>query len=389
MSKIVLISKDAMCTDYLPIYGNKIWKTPNIDELAEKGTVFYNHYTAAPSTVMSFYSMATQIWPYETKYEMYEQIHEVYKGETLFSKLKAQGYECHLVYDEEWNVLLKYYDYFRDDVKIHDLYGLRQGVGSHYIHEGFLKPDDEKAQKAYNTTTKVIDEILNKSNDVFLWIHFPHVFNGRVSYGSDIELLDKYVGYIRTLVPDDCIFISADHGNANGHKGTICYGFDVYQPSVRIPLITPKINNMSTYSGLTSNVDLYSILMKQIPNRKFIYIDTAYRAQQHRKLAIVYDHYKYIYNKQNNTEELYDLDFDPTEEFSIIEDYIYDKDRKINAPSRELYYYPDWDSLPEVRKLLRDEKNRIWRNGSFRVVLKSNIKDIIRPIYGRIKKRKA
>ena len=37
---VILVSKDAMLSSYLPTYGNKYWKTPNIDELAKKGTVF-------------------------------------------------------------------------------------------------------------------------------------------------------------------------------------------------------------------------------------------------------------------------------------------------------------------------------------------------------------
>lgn len=36
----VLLSKDILMPAYLPIYGNKYWETPNIDELASKGTVF-------------------------------------------------------------------------------------------------------------------------------------------------------------------------------------------------------------------------------------------------------------------------------------------------------------------------------------------------------------
>ena len=219
MSKFVLISKDAMCTDYLPVYGNKQWKTPNIDALAEQGTVFTRHYTAAPSTVMSFYAMATGTFAHETKYELYQKIHEVYQGETIFTKLKDKGFKCHLVWDEEWEVLFDYYDYYRDDVEVHSLHGLRQGVGSHYVHDGFLQPDDSKAEQAFQMTSKVIKDILDSDENVFLWVHFPHVFYGRVSYGSDIELLDRYVGMIRELVPDHCIAFTADHGNENGHKG--------------------------------------------------------------------------------------------------------------------------------------------------------------------------
>ena len=50
-----------MCKSYLPIYGNTYCagKTPNIDELASKGTVFEKFYTSAPSTVMAFREIVT------------------------------------------------------------------------------------------------------------------------------------------------------------------------------------------------------------------------------------------------------------------------------------------------------------------------------------------
>lgn len=268
--------------------------------------------------------------------------------------------------------------------------GFRQGVGAHYEHSGFLVPDEKKRRATFASVENEIRNILDTDENVFLWVHFPHVINGEVAYGSDIELFDEYVGLIRSIVPDECIAITADHGNMNGHKGKICYGYDVYEPAIKVPLITPRIDGIEEYQENSTSIDLYSILFeKRIPTHKFVYSDSAYRAQGHRKLAIVYDRFKYIYNKKTGKEELYDLDFDPTEEFSLLEDYVYDPDRKFNAPSRELYYYPKWEMLPEIRQMMRQEKNRIWKNGSNKVVMKSNIKDMIRPIYEKLKKQKS
>lgn len=384
----VLISKDAMCTDYLPVYGNKYNVTPNIDELGLKGTIFFRHYCASPSTVMSFYSMATQTFSHTSKYELYEKICEKVDVNTVFKRLKGEGYECHLVWDEEWMVLLKYYDYFGDDVKIHPLDGLRQGVGSHYFHEGFLKQSDEKKEIAWNVVKNKLDEIFSKNKKIFLWIHFPHVINGFTCYGEDIEFFDKFVGLIRDYVDDNHIAITADHGNQNGHRNKIGYGFDVYDESIRIPLITPRIDDKINVLEPTSSVDLFDIIFGSIKRRDFIYCDTAYRAQKHRRIAIINGDFKYVFDKKTGAEYLYDLNFDPQEKISIMNDYFYDVDRKINAPLRELYYYPRWDELPSLRQMFRDEKNKIWKNGSFKVVLKSNLKDLIRPIYSKIKKRK-
>ena len=58
-----------------------------------------------------------------------------------------------------------------------------------------------------------------------------------------------------------------------------------------------------------------------------------------------------------------------------MDDFVYDPDRKVKAPSRELYFYPYWDELDKVRKIMRSEKNRIWKNGSAGVVLMMKIKE--------------
>ncbi len=364
MSKYVLISKDALCTDYLPVYGNKRWNTPNLIELAQQGTVFNRHYTAAPSTVMSFFSAITGKYAHETKYETYEKIGDVYQGETLFTKLHDKGYQCHIIWGDIWSALPQYFDCYRDDVKMHVLDTFKQGVGAHYIHEGFLRPDDEKKEETLLMVKNEVEQVLNTQDDVFLWIHFPHVINGEVAYGSDIELFDRYIGMIRQYVSDDCIAVTSDHGNMNGHKGKLGYAYDVYECEIRIPLITPRKEGIGQYNELTSTVDLYELLFgNKIPKRTIVYSDSAYRAQNHRKLAIVSERYKYIYNKETDSEELYDLDYDPSEEFSLMEDYAFDPDRNVKAPSRELYYYPDWDLLPSIRSKLRQEKNKIWKNG--------------------------
>lgn len=382
MKNFVLISKDAMCTDYLPIYGNKYWNTPNIDAIAKQGTVFKNHYTAAPSTVMSFYSMITGIYNHETQYEMYERINDLYSGETLFTKLKLKGYKCHIIWGDIWMVLPKYFNCYRNDVCIHMLSDFKQGVGAHYVHNGFLQPDSIKRDKTFSMVVEKLKDLLASKENMFIWVHFPHVINGEVAYGSDIELFDKYVGAIRKLVDDDNIAITADHGNMNGHKGKIGYGYDVYQPAIRVPMITPRINDLKEYTGNTSSVDLYTILFeKRILKHKFIYSDTAYRAQSHRKLAIIYEQYKYIYNKATGIEELYDLLNDPMEEFSLIDDYVYDVDRNLISPSRELYYYPNWNQLKSIREIMKLERDRVWKNGSLRFVIKSRLKEFIKPFY--------
>lgn len=383
----ILISKDALCLDYMHLYGKKKlqFATPNIDELAAKGTLFTNYYCAAPSTVMAFYSMGTGQFAHETDFQMYEKIHFPFKGGTSFALIHECGYEeAHIVWDEDWGFLPEYFDYFRNDVIIHNIDGFRERVSFHKKVKGEVLHNDEKAYEVLNMIKEKMEGLLNTPRSIFIWLHLPHVVRGRAGYGSDIDMFDKYVGMIRKLVPDECIAITADHGNLNGYRGKLAYGFDVYQRAIHIPLITPRIQGLEVCSDNVSSVDLFRILLKgEIPHRDFIYSDTAYRAQKSRKLAIIKGNYKYIYTKRTGQEELYDLDYDPEENFSLMEDMCYDVDRKLYVLSKEEYYYPSWHLLPEIRKMMREEKERIWRNGDLKVVLKSNVKDVLRPFYDR------
>lgn len=383
--KKIIISKDALCKDYLHFYGTRMAQqdTPNLDALVSQGTLFTNYYTAAPSTVMSFYSMATGKFAHETDFEMYERAHLHVPGETIFTKAKSLGYHsCHVIWDSMWDVLPQYYDYFRDDVTIHSVHELRESVGVHKKSNGCLFSDNVKAQNTLARVEELLKSILFQEENAFIWLHLPHVLSGRACYGADIELFDQYVGMVRKYIPDECIIITADHGNMNGLKGKLAYGFDVYDKVANIPLIVPRIDGQNVCEKTVSSVDLYSIVFeKTIPYREFIYCDSAYRAQKHRKLAIVYKNFKYIYNKRTDTEELYDLQYDPDENLSLISDDLFDVDRKIKIKIHEEYFYPRWQIIPQIRECMRAEKERVWKNGSIPVIIKSNVKDMIRPLY--------
>ena len=391
MKSKVLITKDALAREYLPVYGNQYWqgKTPNMDELAEKGTVFTKFYTAAPSSAMSYLSMFTEKYPYELEMETYRPVNSQYDGVTLFDKAYDMGYDCHIIWDEAWIIMAKRFsECYGKHTVFHDMKGLQQAVGSHYKHEGILQRNEKLIETTLERIDAQIKEITKSDKPVFLWIHLPHVLNGEIGYGSDIDSFDKCIGIIRNYFDDNEIFISADHGNMNGRKGKLCYGFDVYNPAVLIPLITPRKQNCRKYEKNVSNVDMFKILFSDSfpAEREYIYSDSAYYVQQHRKLAIIKGKYKYIYNNKNKTEELYDMEYDIGEEFSLMSDTFYDVDRKMTSIAREEYFYPYWDVLSKIRDDFRNERIRIWRKPSFRQKTLNGCKDFLRPIYTTIKK---
>lgn len=367
---ILLITKDALCKEYLPIYGNSYWvgKTPNIDELAKKGTVFNRQYTAAPSTVMAFRSMTTGKFAHEQPYAKY--LPKDVEGEStdLFEIAKSRGYEGHLIWDSTWvKMVLRFGNCYGKETTIHNLDDIKQGVGCHYKHDGTLRCDEQMVENTINRIVQEVDEIVSHTNKAFIWLHLPHVINGRTAYGGDIDAFDKLIGRFRHIFKDENIFISADHGNMNGHKGKYCYGFDVNTPAIEIPLIAPRVENVEICNDITSNVDIKTLIFeRRITKREVVFSDSAYYAQPHRKLAIIKGDFVYIYNKATGLEELYNLEYDRDERVNLLKTEGYDPDRKLLSPVCEYYFSPYWDKVDEIVAPFREIRQNIWRVGTWR-----------------------
>ena len=316
-NSILLLTKDAMCTDYLPCYGNQYWKgkTPNLDELVSKGTLFTRYYTAAPSSNMSYLAMSTWKYCHELDIATYVHLTKDYEGTTMFDRAKERGFARHILWDDAWTPDIAYCRCYGAETVFHPIKGLRQGVGSHYKHEGFLTPDDTKVENSLRMLREELDAISNTDESVFLWIHLPHVINGRVGFGGDIDVFDDIIGMMREYFSDEHIYISADHGNMNGHEGVLGYGFDGREAEIRIPLITPRKKGLAVCDALMSNIDTDALLFSdEIPARDHIFSDTAYYAQEHRILNIIKGRYKYVFHKADGQEELFDLFWDPNEQ---------------------------------------------------------------------------
>jgi hypothetical protein len=359
---IVLLTKDALLAEYLPDYGNEYWTTPNISELAKKGTVFRRHYTAAPSTAMSFLAMTTGKYPYEFDRKEYKH-EEPYTGRTIFDEAKERGLEPHIVWSDNYMKMALPFANCFTGATIHTL-DMNQPVGPHLKKVAALVRDDAKSQRTLDKLYDTLDTI--DSNNVFLWIHLPHVLLGRTCYGGDMDLFDDIVGYLRRKYGDESIFISADHGNMNGEKSVYAYGFHVYEPAVHIPLIAPYMGNQHEVHDLTSNTQLASIMFeKNYENpRKYILSETTYYLQANRKTAVISGRYKLIRNKYDRTEELYDILYDKTEERNLLNKLVRDVERNRYNEQREMYFYPYYEEAEKAYGELNAYMNEIWRTGT-------------------------
>lgn len=388
MKNIIFISKDALNKHVLPTYGNKYWKTPNIDALAEKGTVFNRHYTAAGSTAMAFTAMALGKYCYETGRRAYKN-ETALNGNTLFDKIYAQGYECHIMWDDTYTSFAE--SHFKcqgEHTVIHSLPKIKQTESAH-VKGKFddVSFDDAETAIALNLIKSEFETIQkNAIKPIFLWFHLPHVMRGRQGYGSDIDVFDAVIGYAREIFGDDDIFVSADHGHMNGWKNKYHYGFDVGEEAICIPLIAPKINDSNTIDFPTSTIQTYDILFeRKVAPLPYVMCETAYYAQPKRKIAIISGKYKYCYDKETKKEYLYDLEFDPEENHNLVYPEFYDTDRFLWYSTAQCFYYPYWGEAQNELVKLRGIKNEMWKNGKFFEELYNKFMHRLKCLYTKIK----
>lgn len=364
MDDLLLLSKDVLRQDYLSIYGGLVFNTPNIDMLARQGTRFNQFYCAATSSAMSYTCMFTGMNIYEIDRKYYHPVSQFTQRKTLFNQLEDRGYETHVIWDKRWmKGSYRHSMVYDERTRFHPL-EIGQPVGPHRNAE--ISRDKSTKIAPIQLILKETETILEaRKKPVFLWVHCPHVFLGRSSYGSDIDLFDETAGGLRDYFQDSSIYITGDHGHNNCEKNKKTYGFHVYEGAIKIPLITPNHFDRSIIDTPLSNIQIYNILLdKQIKPQEYIYCDTHYYYQPYRRLMIRKDKFKYIFNKFNKTEELYDLEMDLYENANLLVGRFYDVDRNKYYCLDEVYYYPRWQEAEAAFYELREEKNKIWREES-------------------------
>ena len=142
---------------------------------------------------MAFRSMMFGKFPYETPYPNYTPMEIPDEPSNFFIDAHTRGYECHIVWDEAWvRMVLRYGNCFGPDTVIHNIPELRQGVGAHYKYKAPLTRSEEKTEEALRKLENVVTDILSGEGKKIVWIHLPHVINGRTGYGDDIDVFEEH-----------------------------------------------------------------------------------------------------------------------------------------------------------------------------------------------------
>jgi arylsulfatase A-like enzyme len=291
---IILVTVDTLRADRLSAYGYQGLTTPAIDRLAAEGVRVDISYADIPWTTGSMASTLTGMYGHVHGLQLpWNRLPE--KRETLAEVLGANGFNTHAIVsifslDSAWNLdqgfevyndeltsptFEKFEDPSVDSIVIPDSGDLRD-----FKEEILEKQRNDAYRRDEDTTDLAIDWLRkNHQEKFFLWLHYfgPHerllITSDGVSgfdriiadYEPDLAEADKQLGRFLDelddlgLTDDTLLVFHSDHGQELGDHGNVGHGRDIYEASVRVPLIIryPKLlKSGETLPMITRNSDI-------------------------------------------------------------------------------------------------------------------------------------
>jgi arylsulfatase A-like enzyme/Flp pilus assembly protein TadD len=236
---IILITVDTLRADSTGFAGSTRVKTPFLDSLAAKGTVFANAHAHNVVTLPSHANILTGLLPYQHGIRDNAGFTLDAKHETVATILKRAGYTTGA---------------FVGAFPLDARFGLDQGFDVYDDNYG-------KGQAAFDFSIQErrADAVLqaasawwrsNEGKKRFLWVHVydPHApyappepyaseyrdnpYLGEIAY-VDRQLADAF----GALTGDPLIVVTGDHGEALGDHGEITHGLFAYEATLKVPLL--------------------------------------------------------------------------------------------------------------------------------------------------------
>ena len=368
---VIIISVDTLRADRLGCYGYPRNTSPNLDQLAEDGTVYSQCYTLIPLTGPSFSTMLTSLPEYKhgakrNGLSIYNHI------ETLPMFLKRRDYYCGGLISN-WPLRKKLSDLHKGFDDFHEIFTKKRWLG-------IMQPEG-KAPDVTNAAIQWLGK--NRSKRFFLWVHYsePHApylkhkgfefgkkhvdsrfyptgMQKRKSdhYDSEVGFTDHHIGVLIDklkeweLYNDSLIIFNSDHGESLGEHNYVGHGRRVYNSMMHVPLIVKRPGNRrelkkdsrnctlmdiaptilaSTGGDIPSHMEGKNLTENQDPLYPRIFMETykgAVKGQRNIKFqlkvkplsyAVVQGSAKLIYTPKSRKYEAYNLARDPFEHINL------------------------------------------------------------------------
>jgi arylsulfatase A-like enzyme len=365
---VLLIVLDTVRAQSLSLYGHVRPTSPNLERLAETGVTFERAIATAPWTVPSHASMFTGRFPNELSVTFQKPLDSTYP--TLAELFTNRGYltagfSANLGYCSYETGLNRGFIHYEDYRVSFD-----QIFASSSLYRAITNSNDHIRKVGASLSRKSAEQI---NSDFLRWLTpetgrpffaFLNYFDAHAPYlppepigtksGSEqtdldlyescIEYLDHQIGLLfdelesRDLLRNTLVIITSDHGEQFGEHNLHEHGNSVYMPLLHVPLLILFPSRVPTGKNVREIVTLCDIpatvidLLQLEENARFPgtslarYWDDAYNPgnaatsrvlSEHGEIkSLVVGRYHYIL-KDNDLEELYDLEDDPAEERNL------------------------------------------------------------------------
>jgi arylsulfatase A-like enzyme len=295
---VLLITVDTLRPDHLSCYGYAANQTPQIDALAARGVVFDHAFCDVTWTTPSMASVFTGT--YAVHHGLRVSSQRLAETQTLAAVLRRHGYTTAAIigsfpvdstfglnqgfelYDEDFNTsILKDDDPAKlagplpadaNDVARRNWFMLRRLVGAY-------RPDDQVAARAVRWLRT------ERREPFFLWVHFfgPHekmyvhltledlTRRNLQEYDPDVSVADTQVGVVLRalraggLEDRTVVVLHADHGQNLFERYYVGHGRDLYEPSLRVPLIIAEPGSGGRRSNaFARNIDIFPTVLDML-----------------------------------------------------------------------------------------------------------------------------
>ncbi len=233
---VILISIDTLRADHVSAYGYTKIHTPNIDSLADNGTIYQRVDTQIPLTLPSHTVLMTSTYPFENRVEANVEMLPS-DAVTLASVLRANGYRTAA---------------FIGSMILDRSYGLDKGFD---VYDSPFANTRVRRDAAL-VTRAARQWIDNNRNDALF--AFVHLYDLHTPYGlpqvagltptvagydAELQYIDQTIGRFRDALKQDgmwdkaLVILLADHGESLGDHGETSHGYFIYESTMHVPLI--------------------------------------------------------------------------------------------------------------------------------------------------------